>query len=119
MTKWVQWNKSLKWLELSDKALILHDQKTLKIEEYILNYVRTLWTEKKTKDEKFLKCISCDSYAKIFYDKCPTESIHCQIKGLWQNTQRIKNLFEFQPASRLYEEKLLQHHMKQRKMMSQ
>ena len=43
----------------------------------------------------------------VNYDTCPTESNHCPMKALSQNTQRIKSGFEFQTASRLYEENII------------
>ena len=43
----------------------------------------------------------------ITYDTCPTESNHYPMKALSQNTQRIKSRFEFQTASRLYEENII------------
>ena len=41
------------------------------------------------------------------YDTCPTESNHRPMKALSHNTQRIKSRFEFQTASRLYEENII------------
>ena len=38
------------------------------------------------------------------YDTCPTENDHSPMKALPQNTQQSKSQFEFQTASRLYEE---------------
>ena len=41
------------------------------------------------------------------YDTCPAESNHRPMKALSKNTQRIKSRFEFQTASRLYEENII------------
>ena len=41
------------------------------------------------------------------YDTCPTESNYCPMKAMSQNTERIKNRFEFQTASRLYEQNVI------------
>ena len=41
------------------------------------------------------------------YDICPTESNHRPMQALSQNTQRIKIRFQFQTASRLYEENII------------
>ena len=41
------------------------------------------------------------------YDTCPTERNHSPMKVLLQNTQTVKSRFEFQTASRLYEETII------------
>ena len=40
-------------------------------------------------------------------DTCLIESNHCPMKVLSQNIQRIKSRFEFQTASRFYEENII------------
>ena len=124
LSKSVQWNKLLEWRDLFDKILFLYDwlmqeeysiidveEKAIIIKEYFKLYKRIMKREegnglKIPKMHKFLHV--CRDILRhgpsMNYDTCQTESNHHPMKALSQNTQRIKSRFEFQTASKWYEE---------------
>ena len=125
--KSVQRVKLLKWRELFDKTLYLHDwlmqaehsiidveQKAIKIKEYFHLYKHLV----KRQDGNGLKIPKMHELLHVCrdilhhgppmnYDTCPTESNHRPMRALSQNTQRIKSRFEFQTTSRLYEQNII------------
>ena len=127
LNKSVQRNKLLKWRDLFDKTLFLHDwlmqeehsiidvgEKAIKIKEYFKLY-KTIVKREEGNGLKIPKMHEllhvCRDILRhgppMNYDTCPTESNHRPMKALSHNTQRIKSRFEFQTASRLYEENII------------
>ena len=127
LNKSVKRNKLLKWRDLFDKTLYLHDwlmqeehsiidveEKAIKIKDYFKLY-KSIVNRQEGNGLKIPKMHEllhvCRDILRhgppMNYDTCPTESNHRPMKALSQNTQRIKSRFEFQTASRLYEENII------------
>ena len=127
LTKSVSRNKLLKWRELFEKPLFLYDwliqeehnkidvaEKAIRIKEYFKLYKSIV----KRQEGNGLKISKMHKLMHICrdilqhgppmnYDICPTESNHRPMKAMSQNTQRIKSRFEYQTASRLYEQNII------------
>ena len=126
LNKSVQRSKLLKWRDLFDKTVYLHDwlmqeedsiidvgERAINIKDYFKLYKSIVKREegngwKITKIYELLHvCRDILHHGPpMNYDTCPTESNHCLMKVVSHNTQRIKSRFEFQAASRLYEENI-------------
>ena len=127
LNKSVQRNKLLKWRDLFDKTLFLHDwlmkeehsiidieEKAIKIKDYFKLYNSIVIRQEGNgfKIPKLHELLNiCQDILHhgppMNYDTCPRESNHRPMKALPYNTQIIKSRFEFQTASRLYEENII------------
>ena len=118
LNKSVTRNKLLKWRDLFDKTLYLHDwlmqekhsikdveEKAIKIKDYFQLY-KSIVNRQEGNGLKIPKMHELLHVCRdilhhgppMNYDTCATESNYRPMKVLSQNTQRIKSRFEFQTA---------------------
>ena len=120
MNESVKQNKLLKWRDLFDKTMFLHDwllqkehseidieEKAIKIKDDSKLY-KSIVKREVGNGSKILKLHNLLHLGQDILRHGPHMNyFHCPMKVLSQNAQRIKSKIEFQTASRLYEENII------------